>query len=510
MAEQAKKKSKKVRNLIIGLVVLLLLAAALIVLLFTTSAPEDESAESSAYESTLVDLVVSEADDIKELTVENADGGFDIVRTAAATEDEDAVYGIEELESFLTDESELSSIIDQFANVSAMRLIEENAPDISKYGLNNPTYVVTTYYDDGTTHTFTVGNTLTTGSGAYMMFDDDPNVYSIGETKMSRLGYTALDFLDLNVIEPWESYTDDDGNEVTAPSIEYLQVTGGTMEGVFRMEPIDSDSESNLATSYGSTFRIVSPVEADFRVKTNADGSDDNAVYTTGLQSLTAQSVEKINPTDEDMTSYGFDAPYCTIEFSRDGTEHTWLVGDALTTDDGTAAHYFYSYDQPVIYVVADADLPWISMDINDLYSTLTLLPYIDDVERIDLMVYGETYTFEIDPADPDDEDSDIVPHLDGEEIDLDNYRKMYQYFLAAPAEGIYDGDPDAGELVASFTYHYRDGGSDTVKLYDLGNRTCILSINDNYQWTTRIAYVTYLQTNIEKLLNGETPSLDY
>ena len=85
MAEKARKKSKKVRNLIIGLVVLLLLAAALVVLLLTTSAPEEE-AESSAYESTLVDLVVSEADDINELTVENAGGGFGIIRGAGAAE----------------------------------------------------------------------------------------------------------------------------------------------------------------------------------------------------------------------------------------------------------------------------------------------------------------------------------------------------------------------------------------------------------------------------------------
>ena len=149
-------------------------------------------------------------------------------------------------------------------------------------------------------------------------------------------------------------------------------------------------------------------------------------------------------------------------------------------------------------------------MNLDELYTPQQLLPYIDDVGQIDLMVYGNTYTFEIDPADPDDEDSDIVPHLDGEEVNLDYYRTMYQYLLLAPAEGIYNGDPDAGELVASFTYHYRDGGSDTVELYDLGNRTCILSINGNYQWTTRIAYVTYLQTNIEKLQNSEEPSLDY
>ena len=510
MAEKARKKSKKVRNLIIGLVVLLLLAAALVVLLLTTSAPEEE-AESSAYESTLVDLVVSEADDINELTVENAGGGFDIIRVSEATEDEDAVYGIEELESFLTDESELSSIIDQFANVSAMRLIEENAPDIAKYGLDDPTYVVTTYYDDGTTHTFTVGDTLPTDNGAYMMIDDDPNVYSMGDTKMSRLDYTALDFMDLNVIEAWESYTGEDGNEVTAPTIEYLQVEGGTFgEEVFRMEPLVADEESTLASSYGSSFRIVSPVEADFRVRTQEDGSDANAVYTTGLQSLTALSAAVTNPTEEDMAAYGLDTPFCTISFSRDGQAHTWYVGDAVTTEDGTAAHYFYSEDQPVIYVVADSDLPWISMDLDNLYTAQQLLPYIDDVGTIDLMVNGKSYLFEIDAADPDDEDADIVPHLDGEEVSLDYYRTMYQYLLLAPAEGIYRGEPEAGEMVAAFTYHYRDGGSDTVELYDLGNRTCVLSVNGNMQWTTRGAYVTYLETNVEKLKNGEEPSLDY
>ena len=50
----------------------------------------------------------------------------------------------------------------------------------------------------------------------------------------------------------------------------------------------------------------------------------------------------------------------------------------------------------------------------------------------------------------------------------------------------------------------------DTVELFDLGDRTCILSINGNRQWTTRLAYVQHLQSNIEKLINGEAPVLDY
>ena len=204
----AAKINKKKRNLIIGAAFVLVLVALLLVLLFgpgSQESAESDTESSSTVSSTTVELIVSEADDISELQVENATGSYTITRVQAATEEEDAVYGIEELSGFDENQDELSGIIEEFANVSAVRLIEANAPDIAKYGLSDPTCVIRTFYDDGTEHVVTVGNTLTTGSGAYMMVDDDPNVYSMGNTKTSRLGYSALDYLDKNVIETWES-----------------------------------------------------------------------------------------------------------------------------------------------------------------------------------------------------------------------------------------------------------------------------------------------------------------
>ncbi len=506
----AAKMTKKTRNLIIGAAFLLVLVALLLVLLFgpgSQQTAESSEEESSTVSSTTVELIVSEANDICELQVENSSGSYSIVRTQAATDDEDAVYGIEELEGFDENQDELSGMITSFANVSAVRLIEANAPDIAKYGLDAPSYTIRTIYDDGTEHQIIVGNTLTTGGGAYMMVDDDPNVYSMGNTKMDRLDYSMLDYLDKDVIEPWESYTDDDGNEVSAPTISYLQVEGGTLDETFRIEPFTEEELASSNTMYGSTYKIVEPFEADMQYRSDSEGNDQNAVYTTGLQQLTADSVAMINPTAEDLTALGFDSPYCTISFNRDGTDYVWTVGNDATASDGSAAHYLMTEGKNLIYVVTDANLPWISIDIDDMYSSLMLLPSINTVSEIDLMVYDQTYSFQIDPA--ADEDSDIVPHLDGEEIDLENYRDMYQYLLSVPAEGINKSDAE-GTLVASFTYHYTDGGSDTVELFDLGDRTCILSINGNRQWTTRLAYVQHLQSNIEKLINGEAPVLDY
>ena len=507
----AAKVNKKKRNLIIGAAFLLVLVALLLVLLFgpgSQQTAESEEESTSVVSSTTVELIVSDANEITELQIENATGSYTISCVQAATEEEDAVYSIEELSGFDENQDELSGMVTDFANVSAVRLIEADAPDIAKYGLSDPSCVIRTIYSDGTEHVITVGNPLTTGGGAYMMVDGDPNVYSMGSSKMSRLEYSMLDYLDKNVIDPWTSYTDDDGNEVSAPTIGYLEVTGGTLEKTLRIEPFTEEELASSSTAYGSTYKIVEPFEADMKYRSDSEGNDQNAVYTTGLQQLTADSVAMINPTEEDLTALGFDEPYCTISFERDGTEYVWTVGNDTTASDGSAAHYLMAEGKDMIFVVTDANLPWISININNMYSSLMLLPNIKDVSAIDLMIYDQTYSFEIDPA--ADEDSDIVPHIDGEEVDLENYRDMYQYLLSVPAEGIYEGDETSGTLVASFTYHYINGGSDTVELLDLGDRSCILSINGNRQWTTRIAYVQHLETNMERLLNGEAPVLDY
>lgn len=502
----AAKMSKKVRNLIIGAVVLLILIAALVILLLNPKeTAEEESSESYTTSTSVVSLIESDSDTINKVVVVNPNGSYEIDRTRKATDDEDAVYGIAELAGFTENTGEYSSLLDQFCNFSASRLIEENAPDIAKYGLEKPAYTITLYYDDGTQHEIRVGNQLPTGSGYYMMLDDDKNVYGMAEAKMERLNYTALDYMDKNVIEPWVAYTDEDGNAVSAPTIGYLQVEGGTLEDVFRIVPISAEETS----SYGSTYKIVSPFEADMKFKSDESGNDQHLVYTSGLQQLTADSVAVLHPAEEEFAAYGLAEPYCTISFSRDDTEYVWYVGDAATASDGSAAHYLYSEDQPVIYLVADSNLPWISIDIEDMYSSLMLLPFIDDVEKIDLMVYDKTYTIEVDAEKDENDKTILTPHLDGKEMQVDAYRKMYQYLLAAPAEGINKSE-EQGTLVASFTYCYRDGGSDTIELFDLGNRTCILSINGNRQWTTRISYVQHLETNIEKFENGEIPSLDY
>lgn len=492
--------NKKIKSLIIGGILLLVLIGALLLLLFL---PQNEdnggsSSESSAYSTTTVQVYSGSTDDVRSIRVNGVKGDYTIRRSG-----ED--YAIDELEGLEQLTSAYSGIAGQFASMTATRLIEEDPSDIGKYGLKDPQIVVTVTYADQSKHEVRIGDALPTGDGYYVQVDDGSTVYAIGQSKYTTVDKRMLDFVSTQVIEAWTAPTDADGNATqSAPTIDYLEIEGGPFSelGLFRIEPVISTGEEG--EYYASGYRIVSPFEADFRYRGDSEGADQNAVYTERLADFSAEHVAAIHPSGEE--DYGFEEPFMIIRFSRDGEGHTWTFGGEALTTGGAAGHYLMADDVPVVYVVADVNNPWMSMEINNLFSSLILLPNINDVEGIDISVGGKSYTVEA-----SGEDNDLKASLNGTELDTSIYRKFYQYLLSAPAEE-YNHGSSRGELQASITYHYKDHSKadDVISFYDAGNRRSILSYNGQETFLCRSTYVDYLARNCEKVLAGETPVLDY
>lgn len=496
--------NKKIKSLIIGGVVLLLLVGALLLLLFLPQNEEEgSSSESSAsYSSTTVQVYTGDADDVRSVRVEGEKGNYEVRWEAA-----DA-YTIDELEGLdqLTDS--YSTLVSQYASLTATRLVEENPSDLTKYGLDAPAMTVVVTYADDSTHQVRVGNALPTSDGYYTLVDDDNTVYAIGNSRYTAADKRLLDFVSTQVIDVWQAPVDEDGNETqTAPVIEYLEIEGASFaeDGLFRMEAIDINSD-DTSLAYSSGYRIVSPIEADFRYRSDSEGNDQNAIYTERLADFSAEHVADIHPDETALENYGFNDPYAVIRFSRDGEEHVWTVGNETPTTGGAEGRYLMADDKPVVYVVSVANTPWLTADLENLFSTLMILPNINDVERVEITVGGLDY--EIDITGTDDE---LVAVMNGTELDTSLYRKFYQYLLSAPAEGLNRGN-ERGEKLAGFTYYYRDASksSETVEFYDIGNRRCIVSLNGNDTYVCRSTYVEYLAKNCEKVLAGETPVLDY
>lgn len=508
--------NKRIRNLIIGGIVLILLVGVLLLLKFLpqNTATEEESSTTS-YTSTSVELFTKEQSELSQIQLEN-DAGSVVLHQEQQGEDEDPLYTVDGLEG-IDMNTQPSSLFDSLDSVFANQMVEENPTDLAKYGLDSPRATITVTYTDGSSNVLHIGDTLPTGTGCYGQLNDSSTVYALSSTIAPFADMVLTDFVDTTVIETWEApeATESNPSPATEPEIRSMSVTGGTLTETLGDIPftfVMGEYDETLAGygMSGSTWTITSPVHASLH-------NDNTSAIREGVQGVTAVDVAAIHPDEATLAEYGFDDPYATVDFNRDGEDFHLTVGNS----DGNGSRYVMTDGKDVIFVVTEDDLPWISIDLSKTFSSLIYLPYIDDVSQVDLMLNGETYTFEMELSEPEEPEEGEEPEdptlgrviYNNEELNLDNYRKMYQFFLSAPAEEIaLDQDLEGCEIIASITYHYHDDPSrtDTIDFYQISDRRVALGLNGDITFTSRMAYITRLQQNLEKLLNGETPDLDY
>lgn len=504
--------NKKIRNLIIGAVVLLLLVGVLLLLLFlpqNDTTEEESSSVESSYVSSSVELFSREVSDLDTITIENESGNVSIQRTG------DSEYTVEGLED-IAQNDQAASLANSVSSLNATQMVEENPADLAKYGLDAPSATLTVQYTDGTSDVLYYGNTLPTGSGCYGMVNDDPTVYALSSTMAGYAGVAVTDFADLTVIETWVAPTSEDSESSettkTEPDIRSMSVVGGSLAEKLGDTPFtfEMGEDNPELAEYGmnsSTWIITSPVTASLHTENTT--SIREAAY-----GMSATSVAAVHPDEAVLAEYGLADPYCVVNFNREGEEFTLTIGNS----DGNGNRYVMVNGKDEIFVVSESSLPWISIQLDQMLSSLIFLPYIDDVSQVDLVIGEETYTFKTTLGEPevneDGEEED--PTLEsvtcnGAQVDLDNYRKMYQYLLSAPAEDI-NLDGETGTKIASFTYHYFDDPdhTDTIEIFQISERKCSIALNGSNDFTCRMAYYTRLVQNIEALLNGETPDLDY
>ena len=125
-------------------------------------------------------------------------------------------------------------------------------------------------------------------------------------------------------------------------------------------------------------------------------------------------------------------------------------------------------------------------------------MPYIYD---LDTVKYTDTiceFTVKVEG----DNDNNTIS-IDGKVINGDNFRAFYQYLVGCRGEEFYT-EEEKGELIASFTYTYRDTRDEsTVCLYASEDRHVIVNINGENVFKTKWNYQTRLLENAQALLSG-------
>ena len=97
---------------------------------------------------------------------------------------------------YLADQEALAQLVTAASNVTSDRVVEDKASDITGYGLHSPTLEVVITTKNGQTKKLLFGDDTPTNSGAYVMLQGDPRVFTVASFAKTGLDKSINDLRD--------------------------------------------------------------------------------------------------------------------------------------------------------------------------------------------------------------------------------------------------------------------------------------------------------------------------
>lgn len=436
---------KLYRNAIILTLVLAVLVGAYVVLKNKEDAGND-TGDSTADETIYV--LQLEKDQIKEITVENDSGKMVFVKTLVEKEKEEdkdeenseekdeseepeyeEVWVASEPQDMVLYESRVNTIAYTISGLIANKLVEENASDLSLYGLDKPA-TVSVKLENNEVKTVEIGKETPSKGGYYAKLKGSNTVYIIGSYDGNILRSTYSDLRDKTLFA--ESYED-----IT----EFALERNG--EIVFKAKKT-SDID----------WTLTEPIEAAVK-----SGSID-MILQTFMEASAAEFVER---DASDLSKYGLDSPKYKITVGSKSV----LVG--AEKEKGSKSYAKFA-DGDEVFVLNNSVLNFVDKPLKEVVDVFAYITNIQDVEKIVVNIDGQTIVSEIktDPEGDTDKDKFYVNGRDVSDVrdssDSQLFRKYYQGLIGITMSDLDIGAQPEGEPEITFTY-YRKTDPKEVKV---------------------------------------------
>jgi hypothetical protein len=480
---------KKSAIAIIASLALALLAAAGVYVLSDIIKPAEEAAPPApTAASTVVRVVERDRADIDRVTVKRRG------EPAYTLTGNDVLgYSVSGKPDFPADKGKASAMAGYCAAMSATAIAEENAADLSVFGLADPAIKVTMRYKDGSSDTWLFGDKVPSLSGYYIARENSATVYTTYPSP-----YTAFD-KSLNQLYALPA--------LTPPTVD-------TMDRLLIEQPGEETIEierieSNVTSLTLSAFRLVQPLVYDMHSERG---------YAL-LESVAAMSISGYAGERADLPDCGLDEPRARVKATgNDGSSIEFLIGAY--------------YDPSSFYVQVDGmDSVFFSSAkafnfLNNakaayLVDQFTNLVRIDYVDRLIIEVPGDRFVVDIrrepklDANGEQEVNSGGAPqtidtyYFDGEVTDANLIKKLYQDVIGvmfSKKSGDYEISGDVmmkveytlniepGVYVIEYLacdseyYAVRVNGGATIFLVKKGNVDIVLRQANDYRAGTFVA----------------------
>jgi hypothetical protein len=402
---------------------------------------------SNPYQSNYKKLVDIKMDDITRAIVETDEETFVIDKDK---EDKNKWVLTEPADLTKYDESILKAVPLYASSLGTDKIIEEDAADLSKYGLDNPVKV-TLVTADGSQTVIHIGDLIPGGESYYMRISDSMTVSKMDSFTAKKLLITRNGIRNKTLF----GITYDEIIQVS------LEREGGK---VFDSEKIGDNA-----------WILTYPIDG------NVNGS---AIYPMQNAVASMVAVEFVEENPADLSKYGLASPEYVLSFKTlEKGSAKILFGKE--SKKGTEI-YAMVEGENVVFTTSLSELGFLDKPIKEIVEVFAYIVNIQDVSGIDVEMDGYKVKLDIE-TDPDDKDKDMF-YVDGKLATMEDekgsqpFRKYYQALIGVTlAEVLPDAEPK-GEAEITFTYYLKkDPGKMKVEFIPKDDRYYYVVKNGKY-----------------------------
>lgn len=501
---------KSLKTIIIAGIVLIVFVIASVVIMAIPQSSDTEVSETSVAETSKESVYVINKDYD---TLER----FTIVPTQReVSEDTAFAYASEELDVIITrevdekgttsysyqaspdpgkfeyDTSKFRSMMYTLTSISAINLVEEDAKDISVYGLDEPTAVIKTYYTDGSQVDIIIGSMAPVDSNYYCMTSESNAVYTIGSYVDSLLVRRPIEYRDITL---FPAYTEDD----IYLNINWVRITerdGSAIEVL-----LDENIENEFNTE-GSSYVMLQPYQVS---------GNDTVIQSNILDIVSTLTLGTIvdDITEEEYAQYGLDKPAKLEMTDIAGNEVSLLIGDLCPNEDYT---YCMLEGTDTLLTCNSSAFDWMGTNYVQFMLRTIWSFNIERLQSIDIDINGETHDIDVEHyvkknANGNDADG-VTGTLDGVDIIETNVRRLYikcLYFriidnLTEEEKQQYQ---DA-EAYGTITIHLDEDESHTLELIQITDRKYAMRVDGVMEYYCYKKNITSLLDSIRYVSEGD------
>lgn len=413
---------KLYRNAIILVVILGLLAGAYFFISSRQTANSDPADESTA--DNTIYVMQADREQITTLTYNNENSSFTIKK-------KDDKWTIEPAYEFEVDNLNADGAVTDMSSIIANKVIDENATDLTKYGLDKP-ITIKVGMADGSSKELQVGAYTLTEDGRYCKISGESKVYLVGTYYTSKFEPTYGYFVkkDILPVDP-----------TTLKTFTYEK--NGQMQYA-----VDIISEKEI--------NIVEPI------KEVAEVSEVSKMLQAVTQ-LTINDVVDNSPTD--LNKYGLDKPSFVLKFGDGITTKNILFGNYV--EKGTIRYAKYAEGNS-IFTIDVTPLTFLDTKLDAIIYSFIYLPNIKDVNKVELLIDGKKSVCDITTA---EDAADDKFKVNGTDANMKNekgnslFRNMYQGMIGITMQKYEVGAKPSGIPEISIKYHLKDTKVVTIDL---------------------------------------------